>query len=152
MKIQLKRKRESGNMMLPIKELEIAINEETEDLYYFNDKMLNDGVFIKYNTLDHEEIGDGEHIESYLEVGCLNDDGTKAGYYILYWDSLLSGIQLYRMIKDVYEIYVFSACKEDFILSMEELSCSYRDSTMQGRLDLIPQLKREIELVRHLAD
>ncbi|SMQ78142.1 hypothetical protein SAMN05444673_3262 [Bacillus sp. OV166] len=33
---------------LPIKGLKMAINESTEDLYYFTDKMLNDGIFIKY--------------------------------------------------------------------------------------------------------
>lgn len=141
-------------MILLIQGLEVLMNEETEDLYYFNNKMLNNGVFIKYNTLENPEIETGKKgcIDSYLEVGCLNDDGTFAGYYILYWDSLLSGIQLYRMVKDVYEIYMSNTNKEDFIEIMEALSCSYRDSTLQGRLDLIRELKMEIGLIRHLED
>jgi len=141
-------------MLLPIEGLEILLNEETEDFYYFNDKMLKDGVFIKLNTLENPKIEMGKRgcLDSYLEVGCLDDNGTKAGYYILYWDSLLSGIQLYQMIKNVYEIYMNSTYKDGFIDDMENLSDAYRDSTMEGRLDLVLDVKKEIELIKHLAD
>lgn len=145
-------------MILPIQGLKVATNEATEDLYYFNDEMLSDGIFIKYNTLENDEIEIGQRgcIDSYLEVGCLSkDNGIEAEYYILYWDVYLSGIQVYRMVKDVYEIYRTSASKFEFKAVMRELSSQYRSSSMQTDIKhkhkLQTEIIEEIELIKELS-
>lgn len=138
-------------MTIKIDGLKLAVYEneeiETEDFYYFNRKMLEDGVFIRYNTMENPE---NDCIDSYLEVACLSDNRGYGGYFILYWQPMLSGIEVYRMIKDIYELYL-SNPKKDFIDILMELSVSYRDSLMEGRGTLISKIEQEIETIKQVG-
>lgn len=145
-------------MNLPIKELESVVHNCTEDIYYFTEKMLSEGIFIKYNISENPEAELGERgcMDSYLEIGSLNEvEGIVLGaeYYILYWSELLTPIQLYRMVKDVCELYS-NHSKNEFVEIIRELSTQYRSSNIQSDLDhsesIISEIVDEIELIKGL--
>lgn len=142
-------------MNLPIEGLKVVMDEETEDLLYFNDRMLNDGVFIKYNAFENGEIELGQRgcIDSILEVGHLNqaeDIVLDAENFVLYWDVLLSPIQVYRMTKDIYDLYC-NHTKYEFIEIIRELSTQYISASMQSNSEkceeIIEDLKYDFELI-----
>jgi hypothetical protein len=150
-------KRGKREMKMPIKELKSVEFTENEYTYYFNEEMLEDGIFIKYNTYEflENELDEVESSVSYIEVGCMIENGkdVEAEYYILYWDAYLPGIQIYRIIKDFYEIYANNS-KSEFIEFMRELSSQYRSSSMQSKKEhresLIDELQNELLLIKDL--
>lgn len=137
-------------MNLPIQGLQTIMNEETLDTYYVNKQMIEAGVYIKHNTFENEEIplGTWGCIESIVEVGCLNDNKTYAGRFIMFWDPLLNGIELYRIVKDLYDLYLDNN-KENFIKILKMLSNQYYDSTLEGRSDLVAEVKIELNNVEY---
>ncbi|QIZ08452.1 hypothetical protein HFZ78_18485 [Priestia megaterium] len=144
---------------LTIEGLKTVINENTEDLYYFSDKMLNDGIYIKYKVLQPVGIPGPKGLKhSHIQVGNLKVTGdivSIAEYYILYWDVLLSDIELYRMIKDTYEIYN-SHSRSEFGELMRERAESGAISPTPKKLDdnnnIINDLLNDIKLIKRLGD
>ncbi|MDQ6598091.1 hypothetical protein [Bacillus salipaludis] len=144
---------------LTIEGLKTVFNENTEDLYYFSDKMLNDGIYIKYTVL--QPVGNPgpkglKH--SHIQVGNLKVTGdivSIAEYYILYWDVLLSDIELYRMIKDTYEIYNSHSRSEFGELIRERAESGALSPTpkkLDDTNDIINDLLNDIKLIKKLRD
>jgi hypothetical protein len=131
-------------MKLPIKDLKFVENEE--NCYYFTEAMLEDGIFIKLFA-DYEEVC--------LEVGCLSGfDILNAEYFTIYWDKVISPIQIHQMIKEVCELYSLHD-KKEFIEIVRNLSEQHISSNMQleqkQKEDILNRLMSDIGLIQKLS-
>ncbi len=115
-----------GIIMLKIGEMNRSFNEEEETYYYYSEQMLNDKVVIKENTF----MTIDDNVETIISVEHLND--LDAEDFTMYWDDLLSPIQSYRIIKDIYELYQEHSLSS-FLEIIRELSVSYTSALMQSR-------------------
>jgi hypothetical protein len=114
-----------------LKDLQVVQNEEDEMSYYFNEDMLNNGIFITESTIINNQIESGSQVETMVNVNSLSNN---AQIFTLYWDELLSPIQTYRIFKDIVELYKDHAL-EEFLSIIEELSTSHISSAMQSKAE-----------------
>jgi hypothetical protein len=120
--------------------------------------MLNDCIYIKYKVLQPVGIPCPKGLKhSHIQVGNLKVTGdivSIAEYYILYWDVLLSDTELYRMIKDTYEIFN-SHSRSEFGELMREKAQSRVISPTPKKIDssniMINDLLNDIKLIKRLG-
>jgi hypothetical protein len=121
----------NGYLINGLKQL---MNDETEDIYYFSEGMLDDNVIIQESTLIYDDKNSNPKIESMISVKYINNVAgidLDAADYTLYWGDLLAPIQTYRIIKDIYDLYL-TLNKEKFIETMYNLSTSSYSSSIQS--------------------
>lgn len=91
-----------------------VFNEEKESYLYYNEALLSNNVIIEQSTIETDE-----GFQTMIDVLHYNDmDGIQ---YTLYWDNPLSAIQVYRIVKDIHELYIENTLG-DFLQLMYEMS------------------------------
>lgn len=140
-------------MNLPIPALRTVFNSDTEETYYVNEEMIKNGVLIKYVTLDNEDIPLGKHgcIETIVEVICMDYKKPYAARFILLWEPLIPNIQLYRVVKDLYDLYLDNS-KDSFINVMKMLSSQYVDSEISKNVIMNTDIIKETETELHYVE
>ena len=91
-----------------------VFNEENESYLYYNEDLLGNNVIIKKSTF---ETDDG--FQTMIDVLHYND--MDAVQFTLYWSNPLSTIQVYRIVKDIHELYIENTLG-DFLQLMNEMS------------------------------
>lgn len=105
-----------------IKKLERLYVEEKDLFIHFNKDMLKNNILIEERTLI-----DG-NVETTINVKYFND--IDAVHHTIYEGDLLTPIQIYRIIKDIYELFTENSLK-DFLDVMDTLSISTMSASMQ---------------------
>jgi hypothetical protein len=144
--------------LLTIEGLKTVFNEKTTDLFYFSEEMLNDGIYIKYKVLQPMGIPGPKGLKhSHFQVGNLKVTGnivSIAEYFILYWDVQLSYTELYRMIKDTYEIFTTHS-RSEFGEFLRERAKSGAISPTPKKLEdsdsIINDLLHDMAVIKELA-
>lgn len=126
-------------MNLLLKHKGLNVKCEDESLFFYNDEMLKENVLICENTLLNED----DSVQTCISVKHFNE--IDAGTWDLYWGDLLSPIQVYRIVLDIYESY------RDYPLNMflemvDEMSVSSMSSSMQS------QQKNKIDITKWIRD
>lgn len=129
-------------MKLPIKGLLCTTVDEA--YYFYNEQLLANNVIIKYETLVYDD--DNPNVISVKHYNELN-----AGEWFFYWGDYLEHIQIYRIIKDIFDLFnehPFS----DFAQFLDDLSTQSYSSSMQSnadhKRDIYEEIKVEIESVK----
>ncbi|WP_409369898.1 hypothetical protein [Lysinibacillus sp. 38-6] len=91
-----------------------VFNEEKESYLYYNEALLSNNVIIEQSTFETDE-----GFQTMIDVLHYND--MDAVQYTFYWDSPLSAIQVYRIVKDVHALYIENTLS-DFLQLMNEMS------------------------------
>lgn len=91
-----------------------VFNEEKESYLYYNEALLSNNVIIEESKVETDE-----GFKTIIDVLHYND--MDAVQYTLYWDNPLSAIQAYRIVKDVYALYIENTLG-DFLQLMYEMS------------------------------
>ncbi|GEM_PF-5045008 len=91
-----------------------VFNEEKESYLYYNKALLSNNVIIEQSTVETDE-----GFQTIIDVLHYND--MDAVQYTLYWDNPLSAIQVYRIVKDIHELYIENTLG-DFLQLMYEMS------------------------------
>lgn len=121
------------------------LEDEEEAAVYFNNDMLNNNLIIREETLWSGDL----RVETVISVRHFNE--WDAGIWYLYWGDLLEPIQVYRIIRDLFEMY------NELSLSLFLKTISHLCSTSQfasqqiqreNRDRIVEGIKDEIEQVR----
>lgn len=91
-----------------------VFNEEKESYLYYNEALLSNNVIIEHSTIETDK-----GFQTMIDVLHYND--MDAVQYTLYWDNPLSAIQVYRIVKDIHELYIENTLG-DFLQLMYEMS------------------------------
>lgn len=91
-----------------------VFNEEKESYLYYNGALLSNNVIIEHSTIETDK-----GFQTMIDVLHYND--MDAVQYTLYWDNPLSAIQVYRIVKDIHELYIENTLG-DFLQLMYEMS------------------------------
>ena len=91
-----------------------VFKEEKESYLYYNGALLSNNVIIKHSTIETDK-----GFQTMIDVLHYND--MDAVQYTLYWDNPLSAIQVYRIVKDIHELYIENTLG-DFLQLMYEMS------------------------------
>ena len=105
---------------------------------FFNEKMKKDGVLIRSESGEAEEgVRDTE-----ITVYFLSE--IDAAIYTRYWDSELTDIQVYGIVKNIYDLYLDNSF-EDFEEIMKEMSVQYISQFMQSDPDNAHDLRGKVQ-------
>lgn len=137
---------EKGEMeMLQIKGLNRVYIEETEETLFFNNQMLDDNILIEVATTFDQD----DNVQTMINVKCLTKD--DAFNFTLYWDDLLAPIQVYRIVKDISEIYMDSSLNT-FIELAHEFSITSMSAKMQthekNRNEIMQSVKDTLDIAK----
>lgn len=111
---------------------------EAIESIFFSVKMKAEGVLIKSVSGEAEEdVRDTE-----ITVYFLSE--KDASIYTLYWDSELTDIQVYGIVKNVNDLFVENSI-EDFELLMRGMSVQYKTQSMQSDPDHAENLRGEVQ-------
>lgn len=142
-------------MALAIKGL-VQVEQEEFDgaYYYFSKEMLENHIVINSFDIIHEEhFGTKDAVETIIEVKHLSEQNAQS--FTLYQGLLLEKIQLYRIIKDIKELYDQNNLN-DFLDIMKSFSGSYMSSQMQtevkNRFSIKAEMQEEFHNLKKLND
>lgn len=99
---------------------------------YYSKHMLKYNLIIVANTFPYEDYSkkSGWNVETRIEVKHYNDIDTVL--FTVYQGDYLQNIQVYRIVKDIYELYLENAIS-DFLMIIHELSVGSRSQSMQSK-------------------
>lgn len=109
-----------------IKGLERHYIEEKDSFIYISKNMLTDNILIEEETHFTED----DKVSTLINLKHFND--LDAVHLTIYEGDLLSPIQVYRIVKDIYEIYLDMPLNE-FLKAIDELSISTMSAAMQSK-------------------
>ncbi|MEN2468197.1 hypothetical protein [Ornithinibacillus sp. JPR2-1] len=103
--------------------------EDVEWMYYSNN-MLKDNLIVVVNN--YESIGGEKEwgIETWISVYHYND--LDAFSFTLYQGDYLQSIQVYRIVKDIYDLYLDNKLP-DFLKIIKDLSVAFQSQSMQSK-------------------
>lgn len=110
-----------------------VFNEEKESYLYYNEALLSNNVIIEQSTIETDE-----GFQTIIDVLHYND--MDAVQYTLYWNNLLAAIQVYRIVKDIHELYIENTLG-DFLQLMYEMS----EMSLSALAQTSPENKVEIK-------
>jgi hypothetical protein len=125
-------------VIIVIKGLTRFYDEKKDTTFYFKEQMLSDKLLI---TEENMESPDG--FDTVIEIKYFND--LDASVFTLYWGDALSPIQVYRIVKDLHDLYEENSLKE-FLVVIQELSVQYQSSSMQS------EEKNKVEVRKRIID
>ncbi|QSB09308.1 hypothetical protein [Lysinibacillus fusiformis] len=113
-----------------------VFNEEKESYLYYNEALLSNNVIIEQSTIETDE-----GFQTIIDVLHYND--MDAVQYTLYWGNPLSAIQVYRIVKDVHELYIENTLG-DFLQLMYEMSEVSLSALAQSNYENRAEIKERI--------
>lgn len=125
---------------LPIRDIEV-IDMDDQIIYYTKD-MKDNNILIEESTIMFDK-----NVETIISVKCLTRNNAED--FTLYWDTLLSPIQVYRIVKDIIDLYN-DYHVVDFLKIMRNMSTTYTSSSMQSKPDNRLDVRGRIEEVFRL--
>ncbi|WP_249871773.1 hypothetical protein [Oceanobacillus saliphilus] len=105
---------------------------DVEFIYYSKD-MLEQNLIISVDTFVYEDSSDGKEewsVETWINVQHFND--IDAFSFTMYSGDYLQEIQVYRIVKDVYDLYLDNVLS-DFLKIIHELSVAFQSQSMQSK-------------------
>ena len=105
---------------------------EAEYIYY-SEGMLDHNLIISVDTFVYEDFLDGKgkgSIETGINIQHYND--IDAFTFTMYSGDYLQEIQVYRIVKDIYDLYLDNVLPE-FIKIIHELSEGFQSQSMQSK-------------------
>lgn len=123
-------------MKIPVKGLKQLYLDDSDEYLFYNEVLLNAGIYFKYTSIEDEKPENQDH---YTFTGVVtviffeereNDNESfvsKAWWAIPYWSNDLEPIQLYRIIKDMYDLFLDNTY-HDFFELMNDLAVTRTSS------------------------
>lgn len=104
---------------------------DAEYIYYSTD-MLEHNLIIAVDTFIYEDGSDGKEwsVETWINVQHFNDNDAFS--FTMYSGDYLQEIQVYRIVKDIYDLYLDNALS-DFLNIIHELSVGFQSQSMQSK-------------------
>ncbi|WP_339217024.1 hypothetical protein [Ornithinibacillus sp. FSL M8-0202] len=99
---------------------------------YYSKHMLKDNLIIVANTFPYEDCSkeSGWDVETWIDVKHYND--IDAISFTVYQGDYLQDIQVYRIVKDIYDLYLDNVLPE-FLTIMDDISVASQSQSMQSR-------------------
>jgi hypothetical protein len=128
-------------MIIPVKGLKQLDDNDYECNYFYNDELLSNGIYFKNMTTFEETNGEDNTLSVstmlkvvFYEEKEVDDESfiDKTQWMLLYWDDHLEPIQLYRVIKDIYDLYLDNST-QDFYEIMKGLAVALSSTNMNQR-------------------
>ncbi|MGF7033734.1 hypothetical protein J2T17_004682 [Paenibacillus mucilaginosus] len=120
--------------------------DDEESVSYYTADMLANNMMIEERVVYGEESGD---IQTYIAVKHFNEQ--DAGEWIMYWDDSLAPIQAYRIVMDIYELYLLYPV-DRFMQVVNDLSISNFTAAMQSipknRVEIMDGIRADIERLK----
>lgn len=115
---------------------------DAEYLYYSED-MLEHNLIIAVDTFVYGDNPDGKgcNVETWISVKHFND--FDAFTFTMYSGDYLQEIQVYRIVKDIYDLYLDNVFP-DFLKVIHELSVGFQSQSMQSKKENAISVRRWI--------
>ena len=110
---------------------------------YYSKHMLKTNLIIVANTLPYEDCSEesGWSVETSIEVKHYND--IDAVSFTVYQGDYLHDIQVYRIVKDIYDLYLDNALS-DFLYIINEWSVGSQSQSMQSKKENAVSVRNRI--------
>lgn len=113
-----------------------VFNEEKESYLYYNEALLSNNVIVEESAFETDE-----GFQTMIDVLHYND--MDAVQYTLYWDNPLAEIQVYRIVKDIHELYIENTLG-DFLQLMNEMSVVSLSAMAQSSHENRAEIKERV--------
>ncbi|MBD8069797.1 hypothetical protein [Bacillus sp. PS06] len=99
---------------------------------YYSKNMLEHNLIIAVDTFAYEDSPDGKEwsVETWINVQHFND--IDAFTFTMYSGDYLQEIQVYRIVKDIYDLYLDNELS-DFLKIIHELSVGFQSQSLQSK-------------------
>ncbi|MEC5424327.1 hypothetical protein QGM71_12575 [Virgibacillus sp. C22-A2] len=110
---------------------------------YYSKHMLKDNLIILANTLPYEDCSkeSGWNVEIWVEVKHYND--IDAVSFTVYQGDYLQDIQVYRIVKDIYDLYLDNVLSE-FLTIIDDISVGFQSQSMQSKKEYAISVRNRI--------
>ncbi|AIF45081.1 hypothetical protein [Virgibacillus sp. SK37] len=110
---------------------------------YYSKHMLKDNLIIVANTFPYEDCSEelGWNVATSVEVKYYND--VDAVSFTVYQGDYLHDIQVYRIVNDIYDLYLDNVLS-DFLKIIYELSVGSQSQSMQSKKEYAINVRNRI--------
>jgi hypothetical protein len=108
--------------------------EGSDEYIYYSENMLKDNLIIVLNTFVKEDYSKetGWNVETWINVNHYNDKDAVS--FTVYSGEYLHDIQVYRIVKDIYDLYLDNVLL-DFLKIIDDLCGSKQSQFMQSKIE-----------------
>lgn len=128
-----------------IKDLKMICHDENDKTYYATNNMMKEGIFLE----EFIQFGENHEVFTYITLKAISKDNAEL--FSVYEGVVLTDIQIYRILKDVLDLFG-DYHTVDFLNILRELSSSYMSSSMQSysenRLNIRQEMQKELKFVK----
>lgn len=145
-------------MKIPVKGLKQLYLDDLDEYLFYNDELLKAGIYFKYTCIEEEKPEDQEFYKFtgvveviFFEEREVDNESfvSKAWWSILFWNDDVEPIQLYRIIKDIYDLFLDNTF-HDFFEIIADLSVSRTGSGTNK--DVIAHTELELDFIYSNGD
>lgn len=113
------------------------------EFIYYSKSMVKDNLIIVVNTFSYEDSlkESGWNIETWIDVKHYNDEDAFS--FTLYQGDYLQDIQVYRIVKDIYDLYLGNVLP-NFLGIMDDLSVGFQSQSMQSKKEIAINVRKGI--------
>ncbi|WP_027725453.1 hypothetical protein [Tuberibacillus calidus] len=139
-------------MTLVFNDLVRKYDEENERFLYYNDKLFRDNILIVEDTIYTAD----DDVEMMISVKYFSDE--DACHFTIYQGELLSPIQVYRIVKDIYDFYngndldIFIDLINEFSISTMSASMQSNEEKRKEIFDWVKEPFRFVFIVKNAVD